>query len=331
MLFVSSISAHSSPGQSPSILAGRAGEALEAEGVGQPLGRVDRDDHGPPAGPGRLERQHGGGGGLADAAGAAAHEDAALLDELAEATAGALTRPPGGASISREEPIGQQLELGRADLGGEHERQAELRQRELLGQAGDLLRPAGRCGRPGTRPRRPAPSASPSRRVVPGGVGRRDGIGVDARRGRRSTPFTTTGPRPTPTRSSRLKAVSTSSLTGVSSGRVTSITRQRSWSVSISSTSWAWALIGPTRTVSSRTRAAWRNVMAWPAAGSVEDRAGRPRPIRSSCFTLPRMRMSLMPGRGGGHHVEGAGGHQALRDAGQAVVPEVVEERLVRA
>ena len=39
--------------------------------------------------------------------------------------------------------------------------------------------------------------------------------------------------------------------------------------------------------------------------------------------------MSLMPGRGGGHHVEGAGGHEALGDPRQAVVAEVVEQRLV--
>ena len=36
-----------------------------------------------------------------------------------------------------------------------------------------------------------------------------------------------------------------------------------------------------------------------------------------------------MPGRGGGHHVERAGGHQPLRDAAQAVVVEVLEQGLV--
>ena len=74
---------------------GRAGEALEAERVGQALGRVDGDDHGAASGPRRLERQHGGGGRLADAAGAAAHEDAALHDAARGASATGVTRPPG--------------------------------------------------------------------------------------------------------------------------------------------------------------------------------------------------------------------------------------------
>ena len=89
--------------------------------------------------------------------------------------------------------------------------------------------------------------------------------------------------------------MSTSSFTGVSSGRVTSSTRQRAGSVSILEHVLG---LGPHRAdphgVEQRAR--------WPEEGDgvtggrgVEhDEVGRP--ARSRDFTLPSMRMSLMPG-----------------------------------
>ena len=68
-------------------------------------------------------------------------------------------------------------------------------------------------------------------------------------------PLTTTGPSATPARSSIANAVSMTSLTGVSSASVTSITWQRSGSEIRSTTSWACLRTGPTRTASSKPRA----------------------------------------------------------------------------
>ena len=68
--------------------------------------------------------------------------------------------------------------------------------------------------------------------------------------------------------------------------------------------------------------------MAWPAAGA-SSTIRSAAPARSSCLTLPSTRMSLMPGDGGGHHVEGARAHQPLRDPPHAVVLEVLEQGVV--
>ena len=108
-------------------------------------------------------------------------------------------------------------------------------------------------------------------------------------------PLTTMPPMWTPTRSRSRAAVSTASLTGVSSGSVTRSTWHRAGSVSSSSTSSAWVRTGPTRTASSRPRALVRNVTAWPAAGASSTMKSAS-PARSSCFTFPSTRMSLMPG-----------------------------------
>ena len=89
--------------------------------------------------------------------------------------------------------------------------------------------------------------------------------------------------------------MSISSLTGVSSGSVTSMTRQREGSLSIAMTSVACRRTGPTRTASRRPRGEMRNLTAWPAAGaSTMSRSATP--DCSSCFTLPSTRMSRMPG-----------------------------------
>ena len=96
-------------------------------------------------------------------------------------------------------------------------------------------------------------------------------------------------------RSSSWNAVSTSSFTGVSSGTVTSITWQRAGSESISITSVDCLLTGPTRTASPRPRGDMRKVTAWPAAGASIMIRSAARSC-SSAFTLPRTRMSFIPG-----------------------------------
>ena len=89
--------------------------------------------------------------------------------------------------------------------------------------------------------------------------------------------------------------MSTSSLTGVSSGSVTSITWQRAGSDSSSITSVACLLIGPTRTASPSPFGDIRKVIAWPAAGaSIRIRSAAL--ALSSAFTLPSTRMSFIPG-----------------------------------
>ena len=128
-----------------------------------------------------------------------------------------------------------------------------------------------------------------------GGEQRRRRRGARRARGPPGTRSRRSGASETPTRSSSANAVSTSSFTGVSSGRVTSITRHRVGSESSSMTSWACVRTGPTRTASSSPRADVRNVIAWPAAGaSMITRSAAP--ARSSCFTLPSTRMSFIPG-----------------------------------
>ena len=86
-----------------------------------------------------------------------------------------------------------------------------------------------------------------------------------------------------------------SSLTGVSSGKLTSMTWQRTGSRSSSTTSWAWLRSGPPLAASMSPRALVRNVTAWPAAGASRTMRSNV-PERSSCFTLPSTRTSRMPG-----------------------------------
>ena len=57
------------------------------------------------------------------------------------------------ASIPRGERAGERVDLRAADVGGEQERQLDLRQRELLAEPGDLLVLHGVPLRRGTPPR----------------------------------------------------------------------------------------------------------------------------------------------------------------------------------
>ena len=86
-----------------------------------------------------------------------------------------------------------------------------------------------------------------------------------------------------------------SSLIGVSSGTVTSITEQRFPSESISTTACAWLRSGPPRAASSTPEEDVRNVSACPVAGaSTTIRSAAP--ASSSCFSLPRTSTSRIPG-----------------------------------
>jgi hypothetical protein len=118
------------------------------------------------------------------------------------------------------------------------------------------------------------------------------------------------------------------SFTGISSGRVTRATWQRSGSVRSSTTSAAWARTGPDRAASRRPWAEERKVMAWPVAGA----STRMR----SALRLPLELLDLAqdedvpdPGDGRGHHVEGARGDQPLGDPAHPVVGQVFEEGVV--
>jgi hypothetical protein len=107
--------------------------------------------------------------------------------------------------------------------------------------------------------------------------------------------LTITGPSCTPALSSKVKADSMVSLTGMSSGRVTRITRHREGSARSSTTSLAWLRNGPPRAALTSPLAEVRKVMAWPVAGaSTTIRSATP--SRSSCLILPRTSTSRMPG-----------------------------------
>ena len=168
----------------------------------------------------------------------------------------------------------------------------ELGEGEVTGQALDLGRrdgvalqaeAAGRLegGDEGGVDLQSRPPASWADRSRPSGTG--------------SVALTITGPSWTPALSSSVKADSMVSLTGISSGRVTRITRQREGSARSSTTSVAWLRTGPPRAALTRPLAEVRKVMAWPVAGaSTTIRSATP--SRSSCLTLPRTSTSRMPG-----------------------------------
>ena len=217
----------------------------------------------------------------------------ASTDVAARGHAERARRRPTNASASTSISAG-------TDVGGEQERQPDLRQRQPLRRAARLLL-LRRCAS-----RRNAARRGTSRGVAADGDGvgaarprprrPRDAVSVGDRRSRVRQPFTTTGPSATPARSSTANAVSTSSLTGVSSGSVTSITWQRAGSASSSTTSVACLRTGPT--LHRVEQPAWptsRNVIACPAAGASTMIRSAARSC-SSYFTLPSTRMSFMPG-----------------------------------
>ncbi len=106
--FVSSISAESRPPGAASPVGPRAavdlgrivGEVLDAERVGEPARGIDRHHARVPAAARAFERDHGRGRRLADAAGAATDDDAAVVDELVDADRHSRSIPRSSASAS---------------------------------------------------------------------------------------------------------------------------------------------------------------------------------------------------------------------------------------
>ena len=262
-------------------------------------------------------------------------DDVALVDDVGErhghrscrARRRDWRRPRSSSSASM-------LDLGRPDVGGEEERQPDLREREPFARAARTARPGACADRRGTRPRRRASAtlAVGERRA------RLRRVGADAvelvRARRRSgasgvtQPFTTIGPSATPARSSIAYAVSTSSLTGVSSGSVTSITWQRAGSLSSSTTSAACLWTGPTVTASSSPRAESRKRDRVPGGGRVEhDQVGDAGPLE--LLHLAQHEDVPHAGHRGGDDVERARPTEALRDPSHTVVVEVVEQGVV--
>ena len=118
------------------------------------------------------------------------------------------------------------------------------------------------------------------------------------------------------------------SLTGISSGRVTSSTRQRVGSFSISRTSAAWVRIGPPRAASSRPLAEVRKVTAWPVAGASRTiRSAAAEPLE--LLDLAQHQDVADPGDGGGDDVDDPGRDEPARDPMEPVVAQVLEQRVV--
>ncbi len=139
-------------------------------------------------------------------------------------------------------------------------------------------------------------------------------------------PLTTTGPSATPARSSIANAVSTTSLTGVSSASVTSITWQRVGSESRATTSWACLRIGPDshRVEQAAGRQQERDRVA--GGGSVDDHEV------GGAGLLDRLHLAehedvLHARHRGGDHVERAGRRETLRDPLHPVRHEIVDQR----
>ena len=119
-------------------------QALEAQGVGQPPGRVDGDDGGSAAPPGRLHGEDGGGRRLADAAGAAADDDRRPCRRGSSSGTAVLRASPRHRPRARSIPSRQERAASRSSSSGP--RSASNRNGrcswgsgQRLGQPGDLL------------------------------------------------------------------------------------------------------------------------------------------------------------------------------------------------
>ncbi len=138
--------------------------------------------------------------------------------------------------------------------------------------------------------------------------------------------FTTTGPSATPARSSIAYAVSISSLTGVSSGSVTSITWQRAGSSSSATTSEACLLIGPDahRVEQAARREQERDRVARGRRVD-DDQVGGAGLVER--LDLPEHEDVLHAGNGVGDDLERPRRDQSLGDPLHPVGLEVVDER----
>ncbi len=162
---------------------GRVGERLEAEGVGEPLGRVDRDDARPATGPGPFDGERGRGGRLPDAARAARDQDRPAGDERPQVAGvrgvprarhhGSFRTAAPSASASRSSSGRPRRSVNRNGSDNWGRGSASAQPRDLLRlQVEALTTELGRlaAARP-PRPRR-------SRRLPRGGIG---GVDVEAR------------------------------------------------------------------------------------------------------------------------------------------------------
>ena len=145
---VSSIIAHSSPepaGSGRAISLRLGAEAVgETERVGQAAGRVDRHDDGTQAAAGRLQPDHGGGRRLADASGAAAHDDLGALEHVIEHER----------HVIRHSDAGEHGDVAGVEPGDGHHRQVPLLEGELLAESLDLGVLHGAPGAPEVRRQR---------------------------------------------------------------------------------------------------------------------------------------------------------------------------------
>ena len=220
------------------------------------------------------------------------------------------------------------VELGGPDPGAEEERGLELRQGELRGAGGPAARPgAGRAG-PGTAPRPRSAPAWSSVKVTP--------TSAAASSGSRSSPgsagrqaLTMTGPSEMPDPVLEgvggLDDLVDRHLLGqgdqghlAAVGVATAARRRRR----------PGSAPGPTGPRPSRPWAEDRKVMAWPVAGA-STRIRSAAPWRSRLFTLPRTRMSRMPGMAVATTSRAPERHQALGDPLHPVVGEVLEQGVV--
>ena len=197
---VSSIIAHSSPRHVVGEVdraAARRPARRQPERVGQPPGRVDRDDDDPPAAPGRLEAEHRRRRGLADAARAAAHDDRRRRRARRSSESASSRQRPSSADAATRRPARRRVG-GRGRPTGSsgrcHWPSGRLAAEPARSGSSCIAR-RSRAER-GRRARRT--SASRTRRAA-----ERRQSSDRARRSPTSTPLTTTGPSRTPTRSSR--------------------------------------------------------------------------------------------------------------------------------
>ena len=288
--------------------------------------------------PGAASQGEGGRhGGLAHAAGAAADDHRrgpARTDERRRA------RPPGPVAAVTRRPAAPASAATPSASG------AASRSSWSGPMAGASRAGRRSWGRGSSRPSRSTWAAASSRAAEPEGPRRLDGRRLAGRErrprlspaasrpawprpaGGSSQPFTTTGPSWTPALSSNRYAASTVSLTGISSGSVTSSTRHRAGSLQQLD---HVGRLGPHR----------------PAAGGVEQAGGRGEegdgvaggrgvhhdevghPVALELLDLAEDQDVADARDGRGHHVDDPRGDQPPGDPLEAVVGQVLEEGVV--
>ena len=223
--------------QSASRALGRSGPSrLRVRGRRETAGRVDRDDHDSATAPRRLDPEGRCRRGLADPAGAAAHDHRRPRRRRPPATP--VGRGHAGHCVAvrritpaRAEPaasgtvtVAASRATASRSSGAADDGDVELAERAAPRPAARSPRVCIVAALVAERGRRDQRVASGLRRANAAGSSPSDGRAL---RRTTSTPFTITGPSLTPTRSSSANAVSIVSFTGVVSASVTSTTLQR--------------------------------------------------------------------------------------------------------